>query len=150
MKIGDKIYYGSEKNQHTDEIEKDKYGYYGRYLLNGATTEHYKTIDELVQSYINSKYWFYVSIESSGEVKEMKNIEKELLTKGQIITEDSCYGEPYYSDAPGADEIIIKIIKYRGHLYYVKQVKAEVFKKEPGKPLQTSYGEEKITIKLLD
>ena len=58
MKIGDRIYYGTEKEQHMDEIEKDKYGYYGRYSANGAKSEHFPTIEALIQSYVKSKYWF--------------------------------------------------------------------------------------------
>lgn len=152
MKVGDRIYYGTEKNQHMDEIEKDKVGYYGKYTVNGATTEHYPTIEALVESYVKSKYWFYVTIESDGKTTELKNIEKLLLQQGKVITEDYCYGEPYYSDAEGADEITIKIIQYGGNLYYVKSEKSQIFT-----PTHKNYhectkstGNEKLTIKILN
>lgn len=111
-----RIYYGSEKMQHTDEIEKDKKGYYGRYVVNNAVSGYYPTIELLIDSYVKSKYWLYVSVERNGEIKEYKNIDKELVS-GVVITEDS-----YIKDD---EEIIIKIIKYRGDIYYVRTVKKD-------------------------
>lgn len=151
MKVGDRIYYGTERNQHMDEIEKDKHGYYGRYSVNNAKSEHFRTIDELIDSYVKSKYWFYVSVESDGKLTELKNIEELLLTEGKILTEDHCYGEPYYSDSEGADEIVIKVIQYDGNLYYVKSERPQIFTPTFNgyHDCKKSLGSETLTIKML-
>lgn len=113
-----KIYYGDELDEYIDVIEKDDNGYYSRHLKNNAKSDHFKSIEDLLDFF--KKTWNYVCYENNGIKTEVKNIEKELDKFGRILTEDYVNGEPYYSDAPGSDSIIIKTILYNGSVYYYK------------------------------
>lgn len=117
MQVGDKIYYGSEKEQHIDEIEKDEKGYYGRYTVNNATTEHYPTIKALIESYVKNKYWLYVTVKSDQTLIEYKNIEKEIENDGIVLTED------IYIDI-ALNNVTIKTIRHNGDIYYLKTIKS--------------------------
>lgn len=123
MKVGDRILYGEYKGQHIDEIEQVAKGYVGRYTANGATTDTFKTIEELVNSYVKSRYWLYVEVESQEGNKELKNLEKDLLN----------FGKPFLEEhfETNTEFINISLYKYCGETFYYKEtIDRETNKKE--------------------
>lgn len=115
MKVGDRILYGEYKEQHIDEIEQnDKGYYYGKYIVNNATTPEFKNLEDLFKYYTDNKYFLYVVYDMGTERKVLKDIEK-------LLRE---YGKEFSSDVFKVQhqKFTIKTIKYLGEIYYWKEI----------------------------
>lgn len=87
LKVGDIIYYGDKDFSNKDVVEKNEKTkkFYGKYLKNGAPSEEFSTIKELLDSYLD--YWENVKVVTDNKeiiLKDFKRDLKELKENGYI------------------------------------------------------------------
>lgn len=133
LMVGDTIYYGdSFEFKHEDVIEKEvaknkKVQYFGVYVTNYAHTEHFSSLEALLESYLNS--WENVKVYRNGKeyiLKDFKRDIEKIRDKNRIVLERQL-----------TKDIRIEILKYsfkaftsKERFYYLEYNKDELIRIE--------------------